>query len=327
MTAKQITALLARHAKLREAHAGAFADVETTDGAFNWSEEERRAIPTKLGERLERKRDAAFAKLAPVAAKLRDAGYTLANDDSIPVPPAEVEPERCPACQRVVGDERGSGCPSDVACPVRLAEEASGVERDGTVVVEASGEVTDATDVEVDTDLRPALLATYKAVVDGWAMSAREVADGTGLDPKATTRLLNRLRANGLVDATHVNGEKSLTWQSYFDSQNDKQAGRKSTAAFNKAFPKGEVVSPAAERNGATGARYTEEQLVEAERRREAGETFKSIGQALGIKATAYLSKVLQARAAEREQAAKAKASKPRKSAGKKAEPAPEPVA
>ena len=66
--------------------------------------------------------------------------------------------------------------------------------------------------------------------------------------------------------------------------------------------------------------RYTEEQLVKAEEMRTAGETFKAIGEALGIKATAYLSTVLKARATEREQAAKP-ARKPR--AKKAAEPAP----
>jgi len=154
------------------------------------------------------------------------------------------------------------------------------------------------------TDLRPALLNTYKYVVTNWAVSAREVAAGTEQDPKATTNLLKRLQATGLLDATHVNGERELTWQSYFDSQNDKSAGRKSTAAFNKAFPKGEPVEPASPRNGATGPRYSEEQLVKAEEMRAEGLAFKAIGHELGIKATAYLSTVLKRRAAERERTA-----------------------
>ena len=144
------------------------------------------------------------------------------------------------------------------------------------------------------TDLRPALLATYKYVVTNWAVSAKEVAAGTEQDSKATTNLLKRLQATGLLDATHVNGERELTWQSMFDVQNDKQAGRKSTAAFNKVYPKGESVSAT---SGRTGPRYTEEQLVKAEQMREAGESYKAIGLALGIKATAYLSTVLKKRA------------------------------
>jgi hypothetical protein len=85
-TTKAVENLLARHATLREAHADAFAACETTDGAYTWDEETSRAIPTTLGKRLEKRRDAAFAKLAPVAEKLRSAGYALRNDDSVPVP-------------------------------------------------------------------------------------------------------------------------------------------------------------------------------------------------------------------------------------------------
>ena len=65
--------LLDRHAKLREAHVAAFAAVETADAPDS---------------KLTAKRDAAFAKLAPVAAKLRERGYTLEHDDSAPVAPA-----------------------------------------------------------------------------------------------------------------------------------------------------------------------------------------------------------------------------------------------
>jgi hypothetical protein len=63
---------------------------------------------------------------------------------------------------------------------------------------------------------------------------------------------------------------------------------------------------------------YTEEQLKEAERMRTAGESYKAIGAALGIKATAYLSKVLKRREAEREQAERA-AKPARKPRAKKA--------
>src|SRR4051794_16659724 len=88
MTTKQIDALLARHAKLREAHSEAFAAVETSDARAD----------SATAKRLAKRRDAAFAKLAPVAAKLREAGYTLRHDDSAPVPPAsEGEPAAAPA--------------------------------------------------------------------------------------------------------------------------------------------------------------------------------------------------------------------------------------
>jgi len=61
-------------------------------------------------------------------------------------------------------------------------------------------------------------------------------------------------------------------------------------------------------------SRYTEEQLKDAEARRAKGESYKAIGAALGIKATAYLSKVLKQREYER---ATAKASRGRKSTTK----------
>ena len=61
-------------------------------------------------------------------------------------------------------------------------------------------------------------------------------------------------------------------------------------------------------------SRYTEEQLKDAEARRAKGESYRAIGAALGIKATAYLSKVLKQREYER---ATAKASRGRKSTTK----------
>jgi hypothetical protein len=87
MTTKQTDALLARHAKLREAHSAAFAAVETSDAPAD----------SATAKRLAKRRDAAFAKLAPVAAKLREQGYTLAHDDSAPVPPAAEEAPGQPA--------------------------------------------------------------------------------------------------------------------------------------------------------------------------------------------------------------------------------------
>ena len=121
------------------------------------------------------------------------------------------------------------------------------------------------------TDLRPALLTTYKYVVTNWAVTAAEVAAGTEQDAKEVTNLLKRLAGAGLLDSTHVNGEKSLTWQSYFDVNNEPNVSRRSTVAFNRAFPKDQPVSAAPARNGVTGPRYTEEQLVDAEQMRAAG--------------------------------------------------------
>lgn len=75
-------------------------------------------------------------------------------------------------------------------------------------------------------------------------------------------------------------------------------------------------------RRGATGARYTEDQLTKAEQMRAKGESYKSIGEALGIKATAYLSTVLKRREADRDQAAKVEKASSRKPRAKTATPA-----
>jgi hypothetical protein len=153
-------------------------------------------------------------------------------------------------------------------------------------------------------DLRPALFEVYKYVVNNWAVSAREVAEGTGRDIKEVNSLLRRL--GGLLASEHINADPELTWQSYHDVQNEKGAKAASTRDFNKAFPKGQpVLAGRTGGTGSTGPRYTEEQLKDAEARRAAGESYKAIGLALDIKATAYLSKVLKQRAAEREQAAR----------------------
>lgn len=160
------------------------------------------------------------------------------------------------------------------------------------------------------TDLRTDLLATYKYVVNNWAVSAADVAGGMDKDVKEVNSLLRRLQRKGLVVGENVNGAPPLIWQSYHDIQNEQGVPAKSTRDFNKAFPKGEVV--AAGRTGGTGStgpRYTEEQLKDAEARRAKGESYKAIGAALGIKATAYLSRVLKRREYERTLAAKSRKS------------------
>lgn len=151
------------------------------------------------------------------------------------------------------------------------------------------------------TDLRPELLATYKYVVNNWAVSAADVAGGLDKDVKEVNSLLRRLQRKGLVVGENVNGAPPLIWQSYHDVQNESGAKAASTRDFNKAFPKGEAVSAGRTGGtGSTGPRYTEEQLKDAEARRAKGESYKAIGEALGIKATAYLSRVLKRREYER---------------------------
>jgi hypothetical protein len=164
------------------------------------------------------------------------------------------------------------------------------------------------------TNLRPALRTAYLYVVDNWAVDASDIAKATKTDVKDVNKLLKRLERTGLLASTHVNGEKALTWQSYYDVQNGEKRSD-AIADFNKAFPaKQPVAAGRTGVTGATGPRYTEEQLTQAEKMRADGSTFKAIGAALGIKATAYLAKVLARREAER---AAAKRSRGRKSTTK----------
>jgi hypothetical protein len=165
------------------------------------------------------------------------------------------------------------------------------------------------------TNLRPALRKSYLYVVDNWAVDAADVAKGIKQDVKTATSLLRRLERRGLIVGDHVNGEPTLIWQSYYDVQN----GEKRTDAikdFDKAFPKGETVTPGRTGGtGATGPRYTEEQLTKAEQMKADGSTFKAIGAALGIKATAYLAKTLRHREAQRESAKRSRKSSTKRAA------------
>lgn len=148
-------------------------------------------------------------------------------------------------------------------------------------------------------NIRPALFATYKFVVNNWAVYADDVAKGTDQDVKTATKLLERLRSVGLLATEHVNGEKALTWQSFFDVENEANVPARSTRAFNKVYPKDSPVNEATTgRRGATGPRYSEDQLAEAERLRKAGHTMKDVAAALSIKSPAYLASVLKKREA-----------------------------
>jgi hypothetical protein len=92
--------LLDRHARQRDEWKGAFADCESTDGAYVFNEQTRRAEPTKLGKKLEAKRDRIGKALETTAEKLRSRGYVLESFDSVPVkaaPADEPAPAEAPA--------------------------------------------------------------------------------------------------------------------------------------------------------------------------------------------------------------------------------------
>jgi predicted transcriptional regulator len=160
------------------------------------------------------------------------------------------------------------------------------------------------------TDLRPALREVYKFLVDNWALSASDIADGTDREVKEVNSLLNRLARARLVDSLHVNGEKSLTWQSYYDTENQKGVWRKAARDFDKAFPKGEAITTGPVRANGSGPRYTEDQLAAGRDARIAGESWKGVAATAGVKSPVYFSKVLRATFPKLEKEAAAAAKK-----------------
>lgn len=76
-TTKATERLLARRETALDAWRDAYADVETTDGAFTFDEATKTAVPTTLGKRLVAKRDKAGDKLRAINAQLVADGYSL----------------------------------------------------------------------------------------------------------------------------------------------------------------------------------------------------------------------------------------------------------
>lgn len=151
----------------------------------------------------------------------------------------------------------------------------------------------------------------YRFVVNNWAVSAAEIAEGTGMERPHVNQLLRQLaRHGGLVEGTHVNGERELTWQSHFDIENEQQVPLRAGRAFKAAWP---VDEPETSSNGNTGSdtprpRYTEDQLAKARAAKAQGLTRKQVAEAAGIRSPNYLAKLLK-----REAEAAAKAAKPKR--------------
>jgi hypothetical protein len=153
------------------------------------------------------------------------------------------------------------------------------------------------TAAKTSADLRENLRTAYLIAFDNFATDAKEIADALQTDTKHANAVLQALlNKNLLAEPDHVNGEKKLTWQAQetYDSITRRQA----IARFNKAFPKGEalggVIPVSNGRRGATGPKYTKDQIKTAIKMRKAGESWKAIGAALDIRATAYLAKLLK---------------------------------
>jgi hypothetical protein len=98
---------------------------------------------------------------------------------------------------------------------------------------------------------RKSLKKAYLFVVNNFAVSTADVAKALKVDTKEAKRLLDGL--GSLVEGTHVNQERELTWQSYYDIENSdpKETLASANADFDAAFPVGAEI-PAAKK-GASG--------------------------------------------------------------------------
>jgi hypothetical protein len=133
----------------------------------------------------------------------------------------------------------------------------------------------------------------YMYVVNNWAVYATDVAEGLNMPAKQVNQLLRQLERRGLLASTHVNSERTLTWQSYYDIENEDENDVRADArtAFDNAWPKGEKATT---RPGGGGARYTPEQLKKAKAAKAKGGTRKQVAAAAGIASPNYLAKLLR---------------------------------
>lgn len=98
------------------------------------------------------------------------------------------------------------------------------------------------------TPKRERLRTAYMHIVKNWAVGTNDIADHFyNGEIAAARRDLLELEASGLIEGTDVNGEaqgsarsgtyKSLTWQSYFDVENEEDVEERAGAAFNQEYP------------------------------------------------------------------------------------------
>lgn len=157
---------------------------------------------------------------------------------------------------------------------------------------------------------REQLKTAYLIAFDNFATDAPEVAKALGIKPAEATKLFRQLERKGIAASTKVNEDKTLTWQATptYDDISPEQA----EAVFDETFPT-EVADAPAKKGGATGAKYTPEQIKRGLAARKAGKSRKEVAEAAGVKSPNYFAGVL----AKAEQAAKPKerAAKPRKQA------------
>lgn len=150
----------------------------------------------------------------------------------------------------------------------------------------------------------------YMSVLNNWALYATDVAEDTGMPAKQVNQLLRQLESRGLVASTHVNSERTLTWQTNHDVENDTDALANGKAEFAERWPAKDAGTT---RPGGGGARYTPEQLKKAKAAKAKGGTRKQVAAAAGIASPNYLAKLLrkldaQAKPAKRTRKPRAKA-------------------
>jgi hypothetical protein len=159
-----------------------------------------------------------------------------------------------------------------------------------------SANVDPATLTAVSAEDAVILSAAYLFVVENWAVDASEVAMALTVGVKEATALLKRLEHVGLVASMRVNGEKALTWQSYFDVSNtDDDTMKDAEQKFIDIFRVASAPSETVEHAGATGPRYTAEQLAAGREARLAGMSWPKVAEAAGVKSDGYFSRVLRA--------------------------------
>jgi hypothetical protein len=150
-------------------------------------------------------------------------------------------------------------------------------------------------------DRREQLRKAYLFVVNNWAVDDGDIAKGLGIERKQATSLAKSIERKGLIVREQVNGEGALINQSFYDIDNSnvKETRKSARADFAAAFPEGSVKEPAASRSGgkgATGPRYTEEQIKKGAAARKAGKSNAEVAKAAGVKSPAYFTAVLKAR-------------------------------
>lgn len=77
----------------------------------------------------------------------------------------------------------------------------------------------------------------YRFILVNWAVNKAEIIEGTNLPKDAVTRALKQLERSGIVAGERVNMERVLTYQTYFDIENDDEAETKGMEQYHETFP------------------------------------------------------------------------------------------